>query len=126
PYSVSVAPGGGVLIGERNGQRVRMVASDGTITTVAAPGGGGFAGDGGLATLAQISTADGLALMPDGSFLIADTGNNRIRRVALGIPVAPGPAVPAPALSSAAAALAAAGSAAVSRSAVHVSLSILG
>jgi len=123
PYSVSVAPGGGVLIGERNGQRVRMVASDGTITTVAGTGGGGFAGDGGLATLAQISAADGLALMPDGSFLIADTGNNRIRRVALGTPVAT-PA--AGALAPAASGPAGAGPAAAARGALHVSLSILG
>ncbi|HJZ61678.1 MAG TPA: hypothetical protein VKD47_05890, partial [Miltoncostaeaceae bacterium] len=124
PYSVSLSPGGGgVLIGERDGARIRMVAPDGTITTVAGTGAGGFGGDGGLATQAQLNQPHGLALMPDGSFLIADLGNNRVRRVALGTPVATAPAVLAPA------GLApGAGDAPASprRAGVHVSLSILG
>ena len=54
---------------------------DGTITTVAGTGSGGFSGDGGPATAATIDTPRGLAALPDGGFLIADTNNERIRRV---------------------------------------------
>jgi Fibronectin type III domain/NHL repeat len=42
---------------------------------------GGFSGDGGLATEAALNTPTGLAVMPDGGFLIADARNSRVRRV---------------------------------------------
>ena len=54
----------------------------GTISTVAGTGASAFAGDGGPATLASIDDPNGVAGTLDGGFLIADTANNRIRRVA--------------------------------------------
>ncbi|MCL4178593.1 MAG: hypothetical protein KJ072_12730 [Verrucomicrobia bacterium] len=50
-------------------------------TTVAGTGSHGFAGDGGLATAAMLYYPRSLALDADGNVLIADTANNRIRRV---------------------------------------------
>lgn len=54
---------------------------DGVITTVAGNGTGGFSGDGGQATSARLTTPTRVAITPDGSLVIADAGNNRVRRV---------------------------------------------
>src|SRR5437016_2612727 len=51
------------------------------IDTVAGNGRSGFSGDGGLATAAQLDGPVGVARTADGGFLIADTGNGRIRKV---------------------------------------------
>lgn len=69
--------------------RVRKVAADGTVSTVAGasapaperPTTGGFAGDGGLATAARFNTPEAIAVERDGSLLVADSGNRRIRRI---------------------------------------------
>ena len=60
--------------------RIRRVAPDGTITTVAGTGSAGYNGEG-LATAAKLNQPEGVAALPDGGFLIADTGNSRIRHV---------------------------------------------
>lgn len=60
--------------------RVRRIGTDGVITTVAGTGVKGFSGDGGSALQANINTRR-IALGPDDTLYISDTGNNRIRRV---------------------------------------------
>src|SRR5439155_24525116 len=52
--------------------RVRKVAPDGTITTVAGNGRNGFSGDGGLATQASFNTPFGIAVDAAGNIFIAD------------------------------------------------------
>ncbi|MFN7150340.1 MAG: signal peptidase I [Microthrixaceae bacterium] len=54
----------------------------GTIGRRAGTGTAGLSGDGGPAASAQLNAPRHLVVMPDGSTLIADTGNNRIRRLA--------------------------------------------
>jgi hypothetical protein len=78
PYDVAVQPDGGYLIADVDNNRIRRVAPDGTITTVA---GGGAGGDGGPATAAQLAKPSGVALTADGGYLIADTYDNRVRKV---------------------------------------------
>jgi Collagen triple helix repeat (20 copies)/NHL repeat len=82
PTAISVTADGGFLVVDREGDRVRRVAPNGTIETVAGTGTEGFSGDGGPATLAQLSTPADVLATPDGGFLIADHGNFRVRRVA--------------------------------------------
>jgi RHS repeat-associated protein len=56
-------------------------SSPNVLTLVAGNGQSGLAGDGGLARNAQLSFPTGLSVMSDGSLLIADMGNCRIRKV---------------------------------------------
>jgi sugar lactone lactonase YvrE len=79
---VAVAPDGSVYLTDTGQSRVRKVAPNGTISTIAGNGTSGGAGDGGQATLAQLQTPRGLALGPDGSLFIAEQGGHRVRKVA--------------------------------------------
>jgi hypothetical protein len=80
PNGLAVMPDGGFLIADGD-YVVRRVFPDGTITTVAGTGVQGFSGDGGPATAAQLNLPYSVAVTPDGGFLIADSGNRRVRRV---------------------------------------------
>ena len=72
---------GNLYIADAGNNRVRLVGLDGVIHTFAGTGAAGFSGDGGNATAAQLSYPSGLAIDGDGAVYIADTGNNRIRKV---------------------------------------------
>jgi len=74
------ATSNGFLIADFNNNAVRKVGADGTITTVAGGNGSGFAGDGGAASAARLAHPFTIAVVSDG-FLIADSSNNRIRKV---------------------------------------------
>ena len=57
-------------------------AGTGTISTIAGSDSlGDFTGDGGPAIAAALNEPLGVAVMPDGGYLIADAGNDRVRRV---------------------------------------------
>ena len=69
-----------------NNNRVRRIdLTTGTIHAFAGTGTIGFQGDGGAAILARLRRTQGIAVAPDGSVVIADTGNCRIRRISGGI-----------------------------------------
>jgi hypothetical protein len=80
PVGVAVTADGGFLIADTGNERVRRVSPAGTIRTVAGTS-YGFSGDGGPAAAAQLGAPSGLAATADGGFLIAETGNHRVRRV---------------------------------------------
>jgi len=84
PRNVALDAAGNLYISEFAGHRVRQVTPAGTIATVAGIGVSGMAGDGGAATLAQLSFPAGLAVDRTGALLIADSGNNRIRKILAG------------------------------------------
>jgi sugar lactone lactonase YvrE len=63
------------------GSRVRKVDKAGKITTVAGIGEGDFTGDGGPATSANLLNPAGMAFDTQGNLYIADSGNDRIRKV---------------------------------------------
>ncbi len=82
PYDVAFNPSdGSYLIADEDNNRIRRVAMDGTITTVAGTGGFDASGDGGIATRAGLADPSGVAFTGDGGYLIADSSNNRIRKV---------------------------------------------
>jgi uncharacterized protein (TIGR03437 family) len=83
PAAIAVDSAGNLYIADLANQRIRKV-TNGTITTVAGNGNRGFSGDGGPATSASISGPAGVAVDPVGNLYIADTGNNRIRKVVSG------------------------------------------
>ena len=78
---LAVDAAGNVYISDIGDNRVRRV-SNGIITTIAGNGQLGFSGDGGPATLAQV-TLSGIAVGPEGNLYIA--ADARIRRVSRGI-----------------------------------------
>jgi RHS repeat-associated protein len=82
PFGVAVGPDGSLYIADADNNRIRRVAPNGIITTVAGTGNATFSGDGGLATQAAVQSPRGVAVGPDGSLYVADRGNQRIRQVA--------------------------------------------
>jgi sugar lactone lactonase YvrE len=80
-YGVALDAFGDLFIADTGNYRIRKVGTNGIITTVAGNGTSGYSGDGGAATNAQLRSAYGVALDTFGDLFIADTGNNRIRRV---------------------------------------------
>jgi uncharacterized protein (TIGR03437 family) len=83
PNGVAVDAAGNLYIAEFLGERVRKVATNGTITTVAGTGVAGFSGDGGPATLASLNGPSRVALDKAGNLYIADSDNYRVRKVSL-------------------------------------------
>ena len=86
PQGVAVDAFGNLFID--SGVKIRKVDVNGVITTVAGNGTNGFSGDGGAATNASLSEplgiftgGSGVAVDASGDLLIADSGNNRIRKV---------------------------------------------
>ena len=81
PWGVAVDGGGNLYIADNRNNRIRKVDSTGTITTIAGTGERYFGGDGGPANQAWLSKPSGVAVDGGGNLYIADTGNNRIRRL---------------------------------------------
>lgn len=81
PFAVAPTADGGFLIVDAGNQRIRKVAPDGTITTVAGNGVAGFGGDNRPATATSLWNPHNVVELPGGAFLIADSSNERIRRV---------------------------------------------
>jgi sugar lactone lactonase YvrE len=75
---------GNLYIADRGNQRIRRFEFDGEhLTTIAGNGTKGFGGDGGLATRAQFTSIQSIAIDLFGQLYVADSGNNRIRRINL-------------------------------------------
>jgi sugar lactone lactonase YvrE len=82
PFGMALDAVGNLFIADRFNDRLRKVdAATGIITTVAGIGTAGFSGDGGPATSASLAEPVGVALGAAGNLFIADSSNQRIRRV---------------------------------------------
>ena len=84
PYDLAVDSSGNLYMVQNGDGRVRKVDSTGVITTVAGNGTSGFSGDGSQAVDAQFVAPQGIASDASGNLYIADSGNNRIRKVSSG------------------------------------------
>jgi trimeric autotransporter adhesin len=94
PAGVAVDAAGNLVIADTKNSRVRVVAvktgtfygqamKAGDIYTVAGNGGVGFSGDGGPATAAEFFDPSGVAADAVGNLVISDSGNGRVRVVAI-------------------------------------------
>jgi sugar lactone lactonase YvrE len=81
PIGVAVERKGNLFIVDSYNNRVRKVATNGIITTVAGNGSVSFSGDGGVATNAALNNPAGLAVDASGNLFVADSNNNRIRKI---------------------------------------------
>jgi len=86
PYAVIVdATSGTFWVADTGNQRVRVVTGTGLNGVVNPFAGGGSGGDGGSATQATLAVPASVAWDPSGtSYYIADTANNRVRKVSGG------------------------------------------
>src|SRR5215216_1665629 len=78
PFGVAVAADGTIYVADGGESKIRKSSLDGTVTTLAG-GSEGFADGAGAS--ASFNTPSALALGPDGNLYVADTGNNRIRKI---------------------------------------------
>jgi uncharacterized protein (TIGR03437 family) len=81
PLGVAVDAFGNVYIADTNNNRIRKVSSNGVISTIAGNGNASFYGDETPALQASIHAPQGLTVAPDGTVYIADTLNQRVRRI---------------------------------------------
>ncbi len=81
PHDVAIDAAGNLYIADLANNRIRKVAPDGIITTVVGTGDGGFGGDGGPATRANIWGPKGVAVDSTGNIYIADFDNGLARKV---------------------------------------------
>ena len=84
PAGVAVDSAGNLYVADQNNNRIRKV-SNGVITTVAGNGTPGYSGDNGPATSAKLYGPKGVAVDSAGNLYIADTSNQRIRKVLNGV-----------------------------------------
>ncbi|HLP50064.1 MAG TPA: T9SS type A sorting domain-containing protein [Chitinophagales bacterium] len=84
-YDVAIDNNGNILIADCSNSRIRKIdAVTGIISTIAGNSntiGGGFSGDGGLATQAQLSFPYSIAVDTANNIFVADNSNNRIRKI---------------------------------------------
>jgi len=83
PWSATVDTIGKLYIADTGNNTIRMVDAVGVIHTVAGNGTAGFSGDGGPATAASLNGPFAVAVNAAGEIYIADTNNNRVRKVDL-------------------------------------------
>jgi hypothetical protein len=80
PQGLAVDANDNLFIGDYS-NRVRWLAPNGFITTIAGTGAAGYNGDGGLATAALLSEPTGVALDSAGNILVSDYNNLRVRKI---------------------------------------------
>jgi len=81
PQGVAVDAGGAVFVADAGNNRIRRIAPDGTVTTVAGDGTAGYRN--GAGAQARFNGPRGVALDQQGNLYVADTGNSAVRLINL-------------------------------------------
>jgi len=81
PYGIVRGPDGALYICDMDNHRIRRVAKDGTISTVAGTGKRGYAGDGGLALQAELNEPYEIRFDQAGNMFFVEMRNHLVRRV---------------------------------------------
>jgi trimeric autotransporter adhesin len=85
PQGLRFDPAGDLVFADSNNNAVRMITPKGVIQTIAGNGQAGYNGDNIPASRAQLSAPTDVAFDSAGNLYIADSKNNRIRRISNGI-----------------------------------------
>lgn len=78
PVGVAVDDEGNIFVADTYNDRLRLIARDARVTTIA---GGEWGYSDGTGAEARFDTPCGITIAPDGALIVADTGNHRLRRV---------------------------------------------
>jgi len=81
PFGVIRGPDGAIWFCEYTGQRIRRVAADGTISTIAGTGAKGYTGDGGPALEATFNLPHEIRFDAKGDLYIVDMTNHAVRKI---------------------------------------------
>ena len=83
PGAMTIDSNNNLYLVDHSTDRIQKISPDKTVTPIAGTGQGGYSGDGGPATQAQIliSSSGGIAVDTEGNLYIADFGNHRIRKI---------------------------------------------
>jgi uncharacterized protein (TIGR03437 family) len=81
PSGIAADSSGNVYIADRNNNRIRHVAPDGAISTIAGTGASGNTGDSGFAVQATFNAPSAVTLDPFGNLYVVDGGNQRVRYI---------------------------------------------
>ncbi len=79
PSGIAFASDGTLWIADTGANVIRQLSASGVLTAIAGTGAAGFSGDGSPGLSAQLNAPAGITIGIDGTILIADSGNNRIR-----------------------------------------------
>src|SRR6185503_12649696 len=79
PLGVAVDKQGNIFVADTYNDRIRKIAKDGNVTTVAGAGSPGLRD--GEASSGLFDTPCGVAVDKEGNIFVADTGNNKVRKI---------------------------------------------
>ena len=81
PFRIIFDKNWNMYVADAFNSRIRKINTSGIISTFAGTGSAGYGGDGGPATTAQVNEPYGVCVDTSGNVYIADTYNNRVRKV---------------------------------------------
>lgn len=81
PLGIAIDPAGNVVFTDRGGNRIRRIAANGRVETIAGTGEAGYDEDGVAARAARLNAPGGVAFDAAGNLYFSDTGNNLVRKI---------------------------------------------